>query len=145
MIFDLSNPYHIQRYKEYVNKLYEAKKVVEVKEKKPNRTIKQNKYLHLLLSYFANETGYSLDEVKVDFFKRKCNKNLFDESTINKRGEEIVRLRSSRDLTTAEMTTAIERFRNWSSSEAGIYLPSANESEYLAYIEQEVSRGNIFI
>jgi hypothetical protein len=38
------------------------------------------------------------------------------------------------------MTTAIERFRNWASAEAGVYLPSPDEKSLLQYIEKESSR-----
>jgi hypothetical protein len=43
------------------------------------------------------------------------------------------------------MTTAIERFRNWSSAVAGIYLPSANEQEFLIHIRQIVEENKEFI
>jgi hypothetical protein len=43
------------------------------------------------------------------------------------------------------MTTAIERFRNWSSQEAGVYLPSPDEREFLREIEMEIYRNNEFL
>lgn len=145
MIFNLSNEFEHERFKEYVNKLYKGKAIVEVKKRLPNRSSSQNRYLHLLLGFFACETGYSLDEVKVDFFKRLCNKQIFEETKVNKKGYEVKSLRSSSTLSTGEMTTAIERFRNWSSSERGIYLPSPNEHQFLVYIEQEIERNKEFI
>jgi len=57
---------------------------------------------------------------------------------VNKRGQEVVRLRSSRDLDTAEMTTAIERFRNWSSAVAGLYIPSPNETDALFEAQRQM-------
>ena len=53
MIFNLSNPYEVDKYKEYVNKLFKDRAVVEVKKRLPNRTLAQNSYLHLILSFFA--------------------------------------------------------------------------------------------
>jgi hypothetical protein len=50
-------------------------------------------------------------------------------------------LRSSADLSKEEMTLSIDRFRDWSSQTAGIYLPAANEQEFLASIEYELSRN----
>lgn len=144
MIFDLTNEYDIPRFKEYVNKLYEQKAVVEVKKKHPKRTLAQNSYLYLLLSYFACETGYSVDEVKIDIFKRRCNKVIFEKEVVNKKGDTIKSLRSSSDLTTAEMTTAIDRFRNWS-AEQGIYLPSPNDQQFLLHIEKEIERHKEFL
>ena len=145
MIFNLNNEYEIPKYKEYVNKLYEQKAIVEVKKKLPNRSTQQNRYFYLILSWFACETGYSVDEIKVDIFKRNCNKEIFERYRENKHGEKIKYLRSSSDLDTLEMTTAIDRFRNYASAQAGIYLPSPNESQFLTYIEQEIERNKEFI
>ena len=107
MIFDLKNEYQIPKFKEYVNKLFSERAVVEVKKKLPNRTLAQNSYLHLLLGYFGSEYGCSLDEAKIDFYKRTCNRDLFERKTINKKGEEVTYLRSSAELTTGEMTLSI--------------------------------------
>jgi len=145
MIFNLNNEYEIPKFKEYVNKLYEQKAIVEVKKKLPNRSTQQNMYFYLILSWFACETGYSVDEIKVDIFKRICNKEIFERYRENKHGEKIKYLRSSSDLDTLEMTTAIDRFRNYASAQAGIYLPSPNESQFLTYIEQEIERNKEFI
>lgn len=49
-------------------------------------------------------------------------------------------LRSSADLSKEEMTLSIDRLRDWSSQTAGVYLPMANEQEFLASIEYEMSR-----
>lgn len=145
MIFNLNNPYEIDKFKEYVNKLYAQRAIVEVKKKLPNRSLSQNSYLHLILSWFACETGYSLEEVKLDYFKKICNRDLFVRKKINKKGDEITYVRSSSDLDTLEITTAIDRFRNYASAQAGIYLPSPNESQFLTYIEQEIERNKEFI
>ena len=145
MIFNLNNEYEIPKFEEYVNKLYEQKAIVEVKKKLPNRSTQQNRYFYLILSWFACETGYSVDEIKVDIFKRICNKEIFERYRENKHGEKIKFLRSSSDLDTLEMTTAIDRFRNYASAQAGIYLPSPNESQFLTYIEQEIERNKEFI
>lgn len=145
MIFNLNNPYEHDKFKAYVNKLYAEHAVVEVKKKLPGRTLSQNRYFYLLLSWFAIETGYSADEVKVDIFKRKCNADLFVRQRENRKGETVTYLRSSSELTTGEMTAAIERFRNYASAEAGIYLPAPGEREALIHIEQEIERNKEFL
>lgn len=145
MIFNLNNPYEVDKYKEYVNKLFKERAIVEVKKRLPNRTLAQNSYLHLLLGFFACETGYSLEEVKLEYFKKTCNRDLFERKKVNKQGIEVTYMRSSSELTTSEMTTAIERFRNYSLSQAGIYLPAPNENQFLVYIEQEIERTKEFI
>ena len=142
-VFNLKNPYEAQQFKEYCNTVYqECMKaplgLVEVKKKHRQRSSSQNAYLHVCLGYYASEFGYSIDEVKQDIFKRKLNRDIFEVKRVNKRGQEVVRLRSSRDLDTAEMTTAIERFRNWSSAVAGLYIPSPNETDALFEAQRQM-------
>lgn len=144
-IFNLQNEYDIPKFKAYVNKLFQERAVVEVKKKLPNRTLAQNSYLHLLLGFFGSQYGCSLEEAKIDFYKRTCNRDLFERKTVNKMGKEVTYLRSSAELTTGEMTLSIDRFRNWSASVAGIYLPAANEQQMLVYAQQEIERNNEFI
>lgn len=145
MIFDLRNEFQIPKFKEYVNKLFSEHAVVELKKKLPNRTLAQNRYFYLLLSWFASETGYSIEEVKIDIFKRVCNRDIFEREKTNKKGKIIKTLRSSSELSTGEMTLAIERFRNYSSAQAGIYLPSPNENEFLLHIQQEIEKDKEFL
>ena len=145
MIFNLDNDFDKVRYKEQVNKFYEGGGVVELTKKRANRTLSQNSYLHLLLSFFASEYGCSTDEAKLDFFKRECNKELFERATTNKKGIEVTYLRSSSILNTSEMALAITRFRNWSASVAGIYLPAANEHQCIVYAQQTIETNKEFL
>ena len=145
MIYDLNNPYEVEEFKKCSLKLLEKKAIIEVKKKQPNRTIKQNSYLHLILSYFACEIGYSIEEVKLDYFKKVCNRDLFERKKVNNKGVKITYMRSSSELDTMEMTTAIERFRNYSAAQAGLYLPSPNENQFLAHIEKEIEKYKDFI
>ena len=84
-------------------------------------------------------------EAKIDFYKRACNRDLFERERTNKRGEVKTFLRSSADLTKEEMTLSIDRFRYWSVSVAGIYLPSPEDGEMLTYAMQEIERNKEFI
>lgn len=138
MIYDLSRKLEKERFKRRCNQLYEAGEVVELTAKKPKRTLPQNAYLHLILGWFAIETGNTLDFVKQEYFKRYINPDIFVRETTAKHIGKVQVLRSSRDVDTAEMTTAIDRFRNWSSAEAKIYLPSPNEADFLQEIEKEM-------
>lgn len=139
MLYDLKNPLDRERFKRRCNALYEKQGMVELSEKS-KRTTQQNKYLHLLIGYLAIETANTLDYVKEVFYKRTANKELY----VREKEDDILGrvefLRSSADLTKEEMTLSTERFRNWSSEVAGVYLPSANEQEFLASIEYEMSR-----
>lgn len=145
MIFNLTNPYELDKFKEYVNSLYKKKAIIEIKEKKKNRTLKQNSYLHVILSYFACEYGISTDEVKLDIFKRTCNKDIFIKRKVNKYGKEVEYVRSSASLDTGEMTTAIDRFRHWSVANLGLYLPSPQENDYLIHCMQVIEENKEFV
>lgn len=145
MIFNLQNEYEIPKFKEYINRLFRERAVIEVKKKHPNRTLAQNSYLHLLLGYFGSQYGCSIDEAKIDFYKRTCNRDLFERKATNKLGKEVTYLRSSAELTTAEMSLSIDRFRNWSASQSGIYLPAANEHQMIVFAQQEIERNNEFL
>lgn len=140
MIYDLNTEIDRERLTKRITALFSARKVVEVKVYQPKRTNAQNRYLHAILGEFAMQTGNTLEETKTEYFKKYCNADLFLVRKTLKHIGTIEVLRSSAELDTAEMTTAIERFRNWSASEAGIYLPSPDEEAYLAAIEAEMQR-----
>ena len=145
MIYNLSNELHRENFKSRVNSLFKQKKIVELSEKKPVRTIRQNRYLHLLLSFFAYQTGNTMEWVKQKYFKVLCNKDIFVRERDDEYMGNVQYVRSSADLTTDELTLAIERFRNWSSESAGIYLPSPNEEDLLTLMDAEVETNKKYI
>lgn len=140
MIYDLNTEIDRERLTKRITALFSARKVVEVKVYQPKRTNAQNRYLHAILGEFAMQTGNTLEETKTEYFKKHCNAELFVVTKTLKHIGVKEALRSSSELDTAEMTTAIERFRNWSAREAGIYLPSPDEEAYIAAIEAEMQR-----
>ena len=140
MLYNLRNEYERQKLDEDIARLKARNCVIEVKQKRLQRTMAQNSYLHCILSYYGSEFGYSLEEVKVDVFKRRVNKEIFEEEITNKRGDKVIHLRSTTSLDTKEMTTAIERFRNYSASVAGLYIPSPDEQEALIYAQQQIEK-----
>lgn len=146
MVYDLNTGIDRERFKRRVNALYERRAVVECSEHKPKRSSPQNRYLHVILGEFAMQTGNTMDYVKVEYFKRLCNRELFVRTKYDDLAKkEVEVLRSSKDLDTGEMTTAIERFRNWAASEAGIELPDPNDQEWIAYIEREMQHQRVWL
>lgn len=139
MLYDLRNPLDRERFKRRCNALYSKQGIVDLSEK-TQRSSNQNRYIHLLIGYLAIETGNSLDYVKEIFYKRAANKELFVREKEDEILGKVEYLRSSADLSKEEMTLSIDRFRNWSSQTAGIYIPAANEQEFLASIEYEMSK-----
>lgn len=145
MKYDGANPLHAQQARAKLEKLISDKKVFELTEKKPVRTLRQNAYLHTCLGYFASQTGNTLEYVKREYFKILCNRDLFVREVDDKYLGRIKVLRSSAELDTAEMTTAIERFRNFSASQAGIYIAAPEESRLIQLMEIETEKSKLYL
>ena len=83
MLFNLKNVFEQEKFREKVVELENKGAMVELKEKR-GRSLNQNSYLHLLLSAFALQYGYTLDEVKTHFYKLVVNKDIFLREGIDK-------------------------------------------------------------
>lgn len=141
MIYDLGNTSDRQRFASRVTMLWNKGRVAELTEKKPQRTLSQNAYLHALLGWFALEYGETTGWVKENYFKRLCNRDIFVRVKSDRLLGDVEYLRSSRDCDTGEMTLAVDRFRDWSNKECGIYLPTPEDQLFLQQIEIEMSRS----
>jgi hypothetical protein len=76
------------------------------------------------------------------------NPELFIIRRTTRLGEQVEDLRSSADLTTADMTTAIERFRVWCAQEHPMeigYIPSPDEHSLILQMERELQRNKLYI
>lgn len=145
MLFDLSNPYDCERAKTRLQSLIDKHSPsVELTERK-QRSDPQNRYLHVCIGIVAMETGNTLDYVKRHYFKAHCNADLFVTGRYDTRLQQNVRtLKSSRDLSTEDMTTAIERFRNWAATE-GWYIPTPEEEYMIRQAEIEINRRKEYL
>lgn len=141
MRYDFNNPLHITDARLKLERLIERKAVVELTEKR-QRTLSQNAYLHVLLAYLALRTGNTLDYVKRNYYKIHCNPELFivekDDQVLHRK---VKTLRSSSDLTKEQMSLSIDRLRNWSQLEAEIYLPTAEEGQFLRELEMQIEQA----
>lgn len=145
MKYNLSNPLHRRQLAERTERLLKrAEGFCELTEPRPRRSIRQNAYLHLIIAYFATQYGESADYVKQYLYKRHVNTDIFVRKRRDALIGDITILRSTRDLTTEELSLSIDRFRTWASKEGGIYLPSPEETQYLAYMETEIDRNRQF-
>lgn len=146
MKYDLSNELHRAQFKTRTAKLLgDGKAVVELKECRPPRTTRQNSYLHASLAYFASQTGYSLDYVKQEYYKRLCNRDIFEREVDDRFLGRIRVLRSSASLSTEEMSLSLDRFRNWASETAGIYIPSPDDARLVQLMELETERNKEYL
>ena len=145
MIYNTSNPLDKANFLLRAKKLAESGVIVDLTEKKPRRSLPQNKYLHVLLAYFGTQTGNTLEWVKQQYYKKLVNPDLFIREKEDKYLGRIKVLRSSADLDTSEFSLSVERFRNWASQEAGIYLPSADEYIIIQQMEIEIERNKEYL
>lgn len=146
MLYDCKNDLDRSKFLTRAQFLADRKDVVELRTKRP-RTLNQNAYLHVLIEYFACEYGEDAEYVKTEYFKLLINPEIFVEgSWVDKfTGQKRIKVRSTASLTTEEMSVCIDRFRNWSSKEAGIYLPTAEEGVKIRQCEIEIEKAKRFV
>lgn len=145
MMFDTSNPLDKANFLLRAKKLAESGKIAELTEKKPKRTLSQNAYCHLAISYFASQYGCTLEWAKQQYFKKLVNPDLFIREKEDKFMGKVKYLRSSADLNVSEMSLAIDRWRNWSAQEAVVYIPSADEAILVQQMEIQIERNKEFL
>lgn len=145
MRYDGANELHAEQAKARLEKLIRERKVFDLTEKKPQRSLSANAYLHVILSYFACQTGNTMEWVKREYYKKLVNPSLFIREREDQFLGKVKYLRSSADLDTGEFSLSVDRFRNWSSENAGIYLPSPDESRLISLMEMEIERNKSYL
>lgn len=146
MLYDTSNKLDKNRAIEKFKYLISKGKIIELKEKRKIRSISQNSYLHLILSWFALEMGETLKYTKETTFKKEVNPDIFKYEFVNRKTGEIrTEFKSSSLLNTKEMTTAIDRFRNFASTEFGIYLPEPKDLVSLREMERQIENQKQYL
>ena len=83
MIYNGANELDCKRAKERLNYLIDKRKLFKIVQKREQRSLKQNQYLHLILSWFAHEYGETVQYVKHHFFKITVNPDLFLTQHVN--------------------------------------------------------------
>jgi len=118
MIYDLSNNEDRNKAAYKFHKLAEDEKVIELTEKRKKRSVSQNSYLHVCITLFAIEVGYTIEESKT-VLKREC-------SFMRYKKDGNVFLKRTRDLDTKQLTDFIEFILDFAGSQ-GISIPSSEE------------------
>lgn len=145
MIYLLSNEYEISKARDYLEKCIENGWNIEIRHICKQRTSLQNRFAHAIFSYFGSQVGLPMQDVKQDIFKKLVNPDIFRLEPIIIGERKIERWRSISDLNTAEMTTAIERFRNFCASEMGIYISTPDDENFLLYCEKIAQQNKDFL
>lgn len=87
------------------------------------------------------ETGESPEYVKKMYYKIGANKDLFAVFRHDKFLGEVNYLRETSTLTKEEKTLSIDNFRAFSLRVCNVYLPEANEEEFMKNIVIEINRN----
>ena len=145
MLYNLSSQFEAQQARTRLEMLIKRGCIIELTEKKPRRSLQANKYLHVILAYFASQIGETTEYVKQKYYKALVNPQTFIREREDRFLGKVSYLRSSADLDSAEFALTIDRFRNWASMEVGIYIPSPDEDRLIQLMEIEAERNNRFL
>lgn len=128
---------------DFINKAREKGFEIELKKYYYKRSNKQNAYYHFICAYFAHQYGCTEYEAENVYMKQYAARHIFLEEHEDKNGNNITYFRSSSDLDTAEMSSAIKNFLAYAEC-AGIMIPYENDELGRRLCEQELERTNGF-
>lgn len=129
MNYDLTNKENRRRFIARCNSLLKNQRNNVCLIDESNRTLNQNRYIHVLCRILAQDVGVTEEYAKQVYFKTLANPELFVKVSKDPlTGEMIKTTRSTCDLTIEEMRKAINGFRMWA-AENGYDLPDATLNE----------------
>ena len=154
MNYDLTTKENRLRFIRRCNSLLKNQRTNVVLIDESNRTLNQNKYIHVLCRILAADIGVTERYAKQVYFKEQANPDIF--VTVTKdplTGEMMKIIRSTCDLTISEMRRAIDGFRIWA-AENGYDLPEAtlnddgtmtftNQQENAAFHQAEIETSKV--
>ena len=127
---------------DFINQAKENNKEIDLKIYYPKRSNKQNSYLYFCLQWFAHEYNCTVVEAKEVFLKRIAAPHIFErEMQVGK--ETIKYYRSTADLNTIEMMSAIENFRAYADM-ANHPIPDERDVDLVRYCEREIEKTTQF-
>lgn len=137
MKLDLSKTLDRKKAKVYFDKLLLQNKKIELKVVQPNRSISQNSYLHVVISLYAINFGYTLNEAKTDL-KRLCEFMVYEKNGIKY-------LKETSKMNSKELSEFINWIRNYASLN-GLYIPTAEEyKENKFSIDKEINNHKTYL
>jgi len=120
----------LRRAVDYLVYLFANGKRYILEEDYNKRTIKQNSYMWLLLTYIGVEIGYTKDEMHDEYQKMFLS--------YKKNRKRFVRKTSS--LNTKEMTVFISQFRYHALNELGVPTPEPNEEDKIEILAEDLKK-----
>ena len=143
--YDGTNPVDIQKAKKRVESLIKNRKFFEIREI-TDKSLSQNNYFHLIVSYFAALCGYSMYHAKQVIVKEQICPDIFMQERFSETtGEAYSHKRSFADLTKEEASTCIETFISYVWEHMDVHLPRPEDLIYLREAQKEVDRCKTFL
>jgi hypothetical protein len=128
---------------DFINQAKEQGFDIELKRFYQKRSNPQNRYYHFICAYFAHCYGCTEFEAENVFMKQYAARNIFLVENEDKNGNMMRYFRSSADLDTAEMSSAIKNFLAYAECN-GIMIPYENDELGRRFCEQELEKTNGF-
>ena len=144
MIYDLNDPRDFLAASEVFEKACSEKSKIEIRKPKKQRTSPQNRFYHFMLRYFALQYGCTETEASEIYMKRQACPQIFEQTKLNRFGKEIKTFRSSADLSSSEMSSAIRNFMAWASI-GGIEIPDPDDTVSIKWCEREIEKQESMI
>lgn len=144
-LYDTSNGFDAGRARARLEHLISKGRLVDLTDRS-RRSGSQNSYMHVCIGIVTMETGYPMDYVKDEWFKKLVNPQTFRDGEIRDpyTGQTVTRWRSSASLSTEEMTLCIDRWRHWAAQQ-GWYIPSPEEEAMIRQAAAEIDRQKQFL
>jgi hypothetical protein len=137
MLLDLSNTMDVKKSDSYYTKLKDSGCKIELKKINDKRSVSLNSYLHVCITLFAIDYGYTLEEAKT-LLKRMCNF-----MTYEKNGSKF--LKKTSKLDNLECSKFVEWIRNYASKQ-GLYIPDAEEYKTNRFtIDKEINNQKQYL
>ena len=137
MYLDFNNSIDVKKADNYFRKLKEGKCKIELRKIIPKRSISLNSYLHVCISLFAIEFGYTLDESKT-LLKRLCSFMIYEKNGLTF-------LKKTSKLDNLECSKFVEFIRNYSAKQ-GCYIPDADEYKTNKFnIDKEINNQKQYL
>jgi hypothetical protein len=132
MIYDPNKQADNKKAIKYLSSLLNGSNKFRIEKLFPKKSLKQNAYVHVLFSLYGIEFGHTKEEAKKELKEQLGYVFMFEDEKC---------YISISDMSTKQLSTFIDRIRNFSASK-GCYLPSADEYKYNWWDFDEIIKNN---
>jgi hypothetical protein len=146
MVYNPQKPIDIQRAIEKIKHFIAKGQPFELKRISQKKSVNQNSYFHLIVGWFAWEYGEDFEYVKQEMIKKIICPEVFRYERANeKTGEVRDAYKSFANIDKDQTTYVIDKFRDYASKQAGIYLPEPTDLAALQEIEVQLKNNEQYL